>query len=74
MNAAHLLVLRIVGEIPTCTKHSPWKALAKKCEVLRSDNWRHSVAFSGMSTIPVPEVKTHKHISNIPQQKVPSLS
>jgi len=46
----------------------------KKCEELRRDNWRHSVAFSGMSTIPVPEVKTHTHISNIPQQKAPLLS
>jgi len=63
-----------VGEIPTCTKQSPWKALAKKYEELRRNNWRHSVAFSGMSTIPVPEVKTHRHISNIPQQKAPLLS
>lgn len=74
MNAAHLLVLRIVGEIPTCTEQSPWKALAKKCEELRKDNWRHSVAYSGMSTIPVPEVNSHRHTSNIPQQKAPLLS
>jgi hypothetical protein len=55
-------------------KQSPQKALAKKCEVLKRDNWRHPVAFSGISTIPVPEVKTHRYISNIPQQKAPPLS